>query len=223
MHFSARDILVQVAQWLVCLAAILILIILQREIFDSILKWRGVMNGSLRFNLVSSATTLFFSLWLISAPAGALASGEGAPNRSPGMKRGPMFLSQLWQNPQTVKELGLTDEQIKKLSDADFFFKEKLLNLKNEGDYSRLQMEKAFSAEKVNEEAVREAARKIAESMGELFIQHIELHLAIERLLTPEQREKLKVLGWGGRPMGMGPPFGSVPIIPSPHFGNPPP
>jgi Spy/CpxP family protein refolding chaperone len=122
------------------------------------------------------------------------------PNMAPGMGLGPVSQGELWQNPKMAVELGLTDEQISQLKNADLFFRERYMKLKNEWDYLHLKIENTLSDETVDEEAVREAAREMAGVMGALFFQHIELNLTAERILTPDQRGKLKLLESCGRP-----------------------
>ncbi len=91
-----------------------------------------------------------------------------------------------------VQELGLTDEQVKGLREADFAHREKRLQLKSQLDGLHLQMEKLFSADPVDELDVLKLAQKISDLKGKLFVRKIESRLAVGKLLTADQLKKLK-------------------------------
>ena len=92
-----------------------------------------------------------------------------------------------------VQELGLTAEQVKNLRDADFTFREKRLELKAQLDSLRLQMEKAFTEDVVDDKTVLSLGDKISDVKGKLFIQKIEARLAGRKLLNADQINKLKL------------------------------
>jgi Spy/CpxP family protein refolding chaperone len=102
----------------------------------------------------------------------------------------------LWQDPEMVQQLELTEQQVKKLRDADFTSREKRLELKARLDRLHLEMDKAFSAEAVDQEAVLQLAENIAEARGSLFIQDVESRLAIGKILNADQMDKLKRQLW---------------------------
>jgi Spy/CpxP family protein refolding chaperone len=92
-----------------------------------------------------------------------------------------------------VQELGLTDEQVKGLREADFAHREKRLQLKSKLDGLHLEMEKLFSADAVDEAKVLQVAQKISDLKGKLFVRKIESRLAVGKLLTADQLKKLEV------------------------------
>ena len=98
----------------------------------------------------------------------------------------------IWQNPEAVKDLGLTDAQVAKLKEADFAAREKVIELRSKMDGYDLQLDKEFSAATVNEANVRAVAKQMAEVRGEMFILRIEDRLTVKNILTAEQIEKLK-------------------------------
>ncbi len=102
----------------------------------------------------------------------------------------------IWQDPEMVQKLELTAEQFKKLRDADFTSREKRLELKARLDRLHLEMDRAFSAETVDREAVLQLAEKIADARGRLFIQDVESRLAIGKILNDDQMDKLKLQLW---------------------------
>ncbi|SDU46233.1 Spy/CpxP family protein refolding chaperone [Desulfobacula phenolica] len=98
----------------------------------------------------------------------------------------------IWRNPQMVQKLKLTKEQVKQLRDADFTFREKCLELKAQLDAFRLQMDKAFSDDIVDNAAVIQLAKKISDIKGKIFIQDIESRLAVGKILNGDQIKKLR-------------------------------
>lgn len=95
-----------------------------------------------------------------------------------------------------VQKLELTEEQVKKLKDADFASREKRLELKARLDRLHLEMDRAFSADSVDQEAVLQLAEKIADVRGNFFIQDIESRLVMGKILNADQTSKLKQQLW---------------------------
>lgn len=163
------------------------------------------MDLNHRLKIWAGAMVLFAVLFSILTHAGAFMPGNRGPDKPCGMRPHPMSPSAFWQDPKVAQDLGLTDEQVRQLRDTDFLFKERHLELKAKLDRLHLQMEKAASEETVDETAVRETAQKVADLIGKLFVQDFESHLATEKILSSEQRKKMKMLELGERPKGMGP------------------
>lgn len=111
--------------------------------------------------------------------------------------KGKSGTCRLWTNPQMVEDLALTPEQIKKLKEADFAAREKQLPLQAEFRELRLQLERAFSTSPVDEKAVLDLTEKINTVKGKMSLQKTESKLAMKKLLTPEQAEKLILLKGG--------------------------
>lgn len=109
-----------------------------------------------------------------------------------GMKGSAAF--GVWQNPQAVQDLGLSAEQVKKLKEAEFASREKQLPLMSELDSLRLKMDQAFAAEPVDEKAVLELTEKISAVKGKLAVQRAEDKLALGKILTPEQMNKMQTM-----------------------------
>jgi Spy/CpxP family protein refolding chaperone len=107
----------------------------------------------------------------------------------------------IWRNTQLTQELGLTDEQTNKLKNTDFATREKHQALRAEMNSLRLKMEQAFSQEKVDEDAVRNLTKKIAELKGKMIEQRTETRLFVKNLLTPEQLDKVMNLRGSGKNM----------------------
>ena len=151
------------------------------------------MNSNLRQKFFTGAMVLLITVFFIPAFAGAFTPGDCKPDKRFGMKRHHMSPLGIWRNPKMVQELGLTDEQVKGLREADFAHREKRLQLKSKLDGLHLEMEKLFSADPVNEAKVLQLAQKISDLKGKLFVRKIESRLAVGKLLTADQLKKLKM------------------------------
>ena len=133
---------------------------------------------------------LLITVCFVPAMAGAFAQrdrGKGFDGKGP--HRLPLGI---WRNPQMVEKLQLTDQQVDQLRDLDFNHREKQLASKAELDSLRLQMDKAFTAKNVDKAAVRQAAEKVADVKGSIFVEKIDSRLAFEEILTAEQIDTLK-------------------------------
>lgn len=97
----------------------------------------------------------------------------------------------IWRDLQLIKELGLTPEQVKNVRDADFTFRENQLTLKAQLDGLRLQLDKTFFGDVLDEQALLALAEKIASVKGKLFVQDIESRLALGNVLNADQIKKL--------------------------------
>jgi Spy/CpxP family protein refolding chaperone len=135
---------------------------------------------------------LLATVFFIPAFAGAFTPDKNMHGRGFGMKRHHMSPLGIWQNPKMIEELGLTEKQVQELREADFIHREKRLQLKSKLNGLRLEMEKLFSVESVNKTEVLQLAQKISDQKGKLFVRKIESRLAVRKLLTAEQLEKLK-------------------------------
>jgi hypothetical protein len=142
------------------------------------------------------AVVFLFLVIIIPAVAGAFSPGDGSPRMVPYFEKGvqprPIPLPPIWRDQEIIEALKITDEQIIKLKEADFAFREKNLELNAPLDKLHLQMEKAFSAEPVDKSTVIGLAQKMVDLQGKRFIQDTEFRLTLEGLLTTEQLKKLK-------------------------------
>jgi len=132
--------------------------------------------------------------------------GQGGGCAMKGGQNGKHFGGALgiWKNTGTVKDLGLSADQVSKLKDADFAVREKQQALRAEMDSLYLKMEQAFSTDKVDEDAVRNLSKKIATVKGQMIEQRTETRLILRNLLTPEQHDKLRSLRQNRRGAGQG-------------------
>lgn len=151
------------------------------------------MNSKLSKKLGTGVIVLLITVCFIPAIAGAFAPEDGRQDKGFAIKDHHRPALGIWRDPQMVQELELTKEQVKQLRDADFTFREKHLALKAQLDGLRLQMDKAFSDDVVNDTAVLSLAEKISDVKGKMFVQKIEARLAVGKLLNADQIKKLKL------------------------------
>ena len=151
------------------------------------------MNSRLRMKAGAGAMILLLAVIFAPTIAGAFGPGEGGPKKGFAAKGKSRPALGLWRNPGLVQELGLTAEQVKQVREADFAFREKHLGLKAQLESLKLQMDRAISQEIDNDAAVLSLAEKISQVKGRMFFQKVESRLALRKILTPDQIEKLKI------------------------------
>ena len=151
------------------------------------------MSSKLSKKLGAGIVVLLITVCFIPAFAGAFALGDGKHDRGLDRKGRHWNVLGIWRDPQMVQKLGLTAEQVKQLRDADFTFREKCLELKAQLDSLRLQMEKAFTDETVDDKTVLSLADKISDVKGKLFLLKIETRLTGRKLLNADQVNQLKL------------------------------
>lgn len=111
---------------------------------------------------------------------------------SAGPAPGPM--ARWWQRSRMQQELGLQPDQIRQLDDIYFRFQSEILDLKNGVQKARLNLEQAMSAPQWDERQILDVARQLIEARNRLEMKHLEMTLAMRRVLRPEQWEKLQSL-----------------------------
>jgi len=151
------------------------------------------MNWKLSKTFGTGVMVLLITACFIPAMPGAFASEDGKHGKGFDMKDRHRPALGIWRDPQMFQKLELTAEQVKQVRDADFIFREKRLELKAQLDSLRLQMDKAFSDDVVDDTAVLTLAEKISDVKGKMFIQKIEARLEVGRLLSADQINKLRL------------------------------
>lgn len=171
------------------------------------------MNLKFHKNFVACFIVLIVTACFIPAIAWAFPPGDGMPEGLAAKCHQRSMLG-IWRNPQMVEEFKLTKEQVKQLRDADFKFRAEQLELRSQLDNLYLQMDKAVSDDNIDSAAVLQLAKKISDIRGKIFVQSIELYLAIEKHMNADQIRKLKLNDMfpkmrGPMPAGEAPPRAS--------------
>ena len=151
------------------------------------------MNSRLGKKIGTGIMAFLLTICFIPAISGAFAPGDGRQYSGfhKGGHRGPGL--RIWRDSQMVQKLDLTEDQVKQIRDADFTFREKHLALKAQLDGLRLQMDKAFSQDVVDDTVVLKIAQTISDVEGKLFVGKIETLLTLEKILNADQIKKLKL------------------------------
>ncbi len=117
-----------------------------------------MMTTSIKQNLFRVAILLLIGIFLVPAIASAFRNGDRNCERGMGMHgKGMQWESyHMWDNPKVVEELGLTDEQVGELKEADLAMKENHMELRSQLNQlfmdrveSRLKMTKILTAEQL--------------------------------------------------------------------------
>jgi Spy/CpxP family protein refolding chaperone len=90
------------------------------------------------------------------------------------------------------KELGLTDAQATKIGDINKEYEKKMLDYREKLAPKEIQLRKLLLEDNVDMDKVKALIREISEIRGDLQVLRIQQRLEIEKVLTPEQKAKLK-------------------------------
>ena len=151
------------------------------------------MNSRIGKRIGTGIMAILLIICFIPAISGAFAPGDAMQHsgfHGEGHHRPALGI---WRDSQMVEKLGLTPDQVKQIRDADFSFREKCLPLKAQLDGLRLQMDKAFSQDVVDDTIVLKTAQTISDIEGKLFVQKIETVLTLGKILNADQIKKLKL------------------------------
>lgn len=145
------------------------------------------------------------SVMLLSA---ALAFSQPEPG-GPGGPGGPGEGKDL--PPKLIKKLGLTEEQQEKVKSIRMNAEKEKIKIEAELRIKQIDMQEQLEKKSVNEKEVSKLIDGIADLQKKMLENRIKTILALKKILTPEQQEKIKKfmemrmekLGEGG-PMGPG-------------------
>ena len=87
-------------------------------------------------------------------------------------------------------KLGLTEAQVAEIKRLRFEYQKKSIRNKAEHKIAHMEFDKLVHAEKVDAQAIRSAAAKIAEFKTQMIMEKAEAKIALLNLLTEEQRKK---------------------------------
>jgi Spy/CpxP family protein refolding chaperone len=91
-------------------------------------------------------------------------------------------------------DIGLNDDQIKKIENAGFLADQEKLDLRHEIEKNRLEIRHLMSADKPDEGAIYSLLDKIGALQTKVKKNRVGLMLKIRSMVTKEQWEKLEVL-----------------------------
>jgi len=91
-------------------------------------------------------------------------------------------------------KLGLTAEQIEAMKDAEFEYEKERVQAKAEHKIAHMELEKLAHSGNVDEAAMRAVATRIAASKTRSIHAMVEAKIALLKILTPEQRQKMTAM-----------------------------
>jgi len=103
----------------------------------------------------------------------------------------PMLIFRVLKNKKT--ELGITDEQLKKIENIAYTYEENILNMRTKQNQMRLDLRKQLDNEKINYETLRSILSDLSKVRNDMFIERLKAKDTIENILTDEQLEKIKI------------------------------
>lgn len=136
------------------------------------------------------------------AGAGLVANAQPEPGRGMGRHGdGP--------NPVVLKQqLGLSDEQSAKLQNLWQEEHKQAIRRRADMQIARMELDEALSAATIDEKAVDAKVQALTQLQAAALKARVDQRIAVAKLLTPEQRAKMKQLRWerrgkdGGRGWG---------------------
>lgn len=124
------------------------------------------------------------------------APGSHDPVRSRGVEQS-MYLS-----PQAMEKLSLTDEQISKIKDLRDTHMDKMLEIRQAMEKSRLELAKLTDDNEPSQTKIETKIREIGNLKTEMELERTNFFFQVRKLLTPEQIEKLGTVHPFGRNPG---------------------
>lgn len=115
------------------------------------------------------------------------------------------------------RELGLTDEQMKRLRDMGTQAQRSGIRTRADLEIKQLDLQELLSAANPDRAAIDRTIREIAELRATEMKAGIDMRLGLQSVLTPEQREKMRALRERRfRERGVGPGAPQPPESPTP-------
>ena len=142
---------------------------------------------------IASLFLAFITLITVAAVAqgpGSMGMGPGGPG--PGMGMGHGRFGAWWKNSDVVKELQLTDAQVKQIESTFLDYRLKLIDLRADVERQETKLQPLLEADQPNEQQVSSQVDAVVAARGKLEKTNTMLMLAIRRVLSVEQWKKLQ-------------------------------
>lgn len=146
---------------------------------------------------ITSLLLAFITLITVAAVAqgpGPMGMGPGGPG--PGMGMGPHHghFGAWWKNSDVVKELQLTDAQVKQIEQTFLDYRLKLIDLRADVERQETKLQPLLEADQPNEQQVSSQVDAVVAARGKLEKTNTMMMLAIRRVLSVEQWKKLQTI-----------------------------
>jgi len=125
-------------------------------------------------------------------PMGMGPMGPGPHGMGMGPHHGPF--GTWWKNSEVVKELQLTDDQVKQIEKTFLDYRLKLIDLRADLERQETKLEPLLEADQPNEQQVSSQVDAVVAARGKLEKTRTMMMLAIRRVLSVEQWKKLQTI-----------------------------
>jgi len=137
------------------------------------------------------------SVFIALIPATVLAQGPmGMGSMGPGMGMGPHHgpFGTWWKNSEVVKELQLTDAQVKQIEQTFLDYRLKLIDLRADVERQETKLQPLLEADQPSEHEVSSQVDALVAARGKLEKTNTMMMLAIRRVLSVDQWKKLQAI-----------------------------
>ncbi len=93
---------------------------------------------------------------------------------------------------EKLDELGLTDEQLKSIQNLRLDFIKKTANTKAQLEIKQAELKALWAESEPTKDAILKKIKEISDLKGEIAMSRAEMKLEIYKILTPDQKKKLK-------------------------------
>ncbi len=145
---------------------------------------RTLLIGVLVLIVVAGAT----------AQEGGMRRHGGTPAAAPTPLPPPAPLGKWWKNSDVVKELQLSDAQIKQIEQTFLDYRLKLIDLRAEVERQELKLQPLIEADRPDEQQVGAQVDAVLAARAKLEKTNTMMMLAIRRALSVEQWKKLQAI-----------------------------
>lgn len=125
---------------------------------------------------------------------GAWAFSAAQEPDEPGLPEEPMAGALPPMGPEVGEQLGLSAEQSEKLRQLWVEAMKNNIRTRSNLMVARIELEELLRADTPDRAAIDSKLRQLTEAQGALLRQHIDQRLAMQAVLTPEQRAKARTL-----------------------------
>ena len=160
------------------------------------------MKKILAATLVIALTGLSMNAWAEpgegrgGGPEGKRAMGPGGPGDGPGggAAMGARILERLLDNPEKMKEFGITETQAATLQKSFYELEKKMVTLQSEAELAQIELRRLMDADAPDKAAVLAAVEKAGAARTAIQKAQVEQRLNVREVLGDETMKKIKHL-----------------------------
>lgn len=123
-------------------------------------------------------------------PEGKRAMGQGGPGGGAAM--GARILQRLLDNPEKMKEFGITEAQASSLQSSFYELEKKMVTLESDAELAQIELRRLMDADAPDKDAVLAAVEKAGAARTAIQKAQVEQRLAVRDVLGDETMNKIK-------------------------------